>query len=205
MIVHEIEQTSPEWFTLRAGMPTGSNFSKIITSKGEASKSADAYARLLAAELYAGKSLDEFQGTFYTDRGKELEADARAMYEFYRDTEIQQVGFITDDLKRYGVSPDGLFEQDGMTEFKCLKTENHVNAILYYQKYKKCPADYVQQTQGQIYIAEREWCDLAFYHPDLPFLVIRQYRDDAFIKALQAQLSLVLSERDKILEAIKAA
>ena len=55
MQIHDVEQHSDAWYSLRAGMPTASEFSKIVTSKGEASKSAAVYARTLAAELFAGK------------------------------------------------------------------------------------------------------------------------------------------------------
>ena len=85
-----------------------------------------------------------------------------------------------------------------MAETKCLKAENHVKAILYYLKNKKCPPDYVQQTQGQMFICERTWCDLVFYHPDLPLLIIRQERDEKLIKALKEQIDCVIEERDKI-------
>lgn len=205
MIVHNVDQGSAEWFELRTGRPTASDFSKIITSKGEPSKSMTGYATLLAGEVYAGKPLDGFEGNQWTNRGKELEPDAKAMYEFTHDCDLEQVGFITDDLVRYGCSPDSLRDSDGMVEIKCLKAENHINAILYYKKHKKCPTDYIQQTQGQIFIAERAWCDLVFYHPDLPLLVIRQHRDDEFIKKLQNLLALTIQERDQILELLKTA
>jgi len=134
MLIHNVEQGSPEWFALRAGIPSASEFSKLITSKGEPSKSLPTYAALLAAEKYAGKPLEGFEGNGYTDRGKLLEPDARDAYQFIAGKEVQQIGFVTDDLKRYGCSPDG-FADEGLVEFKCLKTENHVKAMLYYKKH----------------------------------------------------------------------
>lgn len=205
MIVHSCEQGSPEWYSLRAGLPTASEFSKLVTSTGETSKSLPGYAITLAGELYAGKPLDAFEGNGYTERGKLLEVEARSAYAFLHDEEVTQAGFVTDDLKLYGCSPDGLIGKDGLTEFKCLKAENHIKALLYYKKHGKCPPDYVQQTQGQIYICEREWCDLAFYHPDLPFLVTRQHRDEVLIEAIKGAIEQVCSERDKILAAIREA
>lgn len=201
MIIHEVEQGTDEWFSLRAGMPTASEFSKLITSTGEPSKSMPTYAMALAAEMYAGKPLDGFDGNIWTDRGKELEDAARAAYAFITGSEGKAVGFVTNDSMEYGCSPDWLVE-DGLAEFKCLKTENHVKAMLYYKKHGRCPTDYIQQTQGQMFITERAWCDLVFYHPVLPLVVIRQTPDMKVIDGLVLQLAAVKKERDSILETI---
>lgn len=204
MIVHEVLQGTTNWLALRAGKPTASCFDKLITSTGETSKSLSGYAITLAGELYAGKPLDAFEGTAYTERGILLEDDARKMYAFLHDVEPVKVGFVTDDNLLYGCSPDSFVGDDGMTEIKCLKAENHIKAILYYRKHKKCPPDYVQQTQGQIMVCERSWCDLFFYHPDLPRLTIRQHRDESIATALKGSIATVLTERDIILEQLRA-
>jgi YqaJ-like viral recombinase domain len=200
MIIHTVEQGSPEWFLLRAGKPTASDSSKLITSTGERSKSLEGYAITLAGEKYAGKPLDAFEGNSWTDRGKLLEDEARDMYAFLYDATPEKVGFVTDDEQKYGCSPDSMIGPDGMLEIKCLKAENHLKALLYYRKHKKCQPDYVQQTQGQIYVCERTWCDLYFYHPDLPTLVIRQERDGAIINCLKEQIDNVIIERNKVVE-----
>lgn len=202
-IVHTCEQGSPEWFSVRAGKPTASCFDKLITSTGEPSKSLGGYAITLAGELYAGKPLDAWEGNAYTERGKLLEEEARKMYAFLHDVEPEIIGFVTDDATQYGCSPDSLIKSDGMLEIKCLKAENHIKAILYYRKHKKCPPDYVQQTQGQIMVCERAWCDLFFYHPDLPQLIIRQERNEPIIASLSEQIGNVLIERDRILMELK--
>jgi putative phage-type endonuclease len=204
MVIHGVEQGTDEWFSLRAGMPTASNFSKLVTSKGEPSKSLPTYANLLAAELYAQKPLNDFEGNQWTERGHELEDLARTRYEFQHDIDVDQVGFITDDNKLHGCSPDGLVGERGLIEIKCLKTENHVKAILYYQNYGRTPPDYIQQTQGQMFICERDWCDLVFYHPELPMLIIRQEQDAKIISALTLQLNEVRKVRDEVLNSIKS-
>lgn len=209
MIIHDCLQGSPEWFALRAGLPTSSEFSKLITSTGELSKTLPTYAITLAGEKYAGKPLDAFEGNSYTDRGTLLEPDARSSYSFLHDYLVTEVGFVTDNDCRLGCSPDGfingLTAGDGLVEFKCLKAENHIKALLYYKKHKKCPPDYVQQTQGQMLVCEREWCDLFFYHPDLPPLTIRQGRDEKLQTLLLSAVDQVISEREKILADIKEA
>ena len=202
MIVRDIEQRSEDWYSLRAGMPTASNFSLLITSKGEPSKSMPTYAITLAAEKYAGEPVDPFAGNNHTERGLELEDAAIATYEFVNGVTVDRVGFVTDDDNQEGCSPDGL-AKDGLVEVKCLKAENHIKALLYYQKNGVCPTDYVQQTQGQMMICERGWCDLIFYHPQLPFLVIRQTPNETLFKALRQQLTAVRADRDRVLDEIK--
>jgi hypothetical protein len=205
VIIHEVLQGTTNWMALRCGLPTASEFSKLVTSTGELSKSLQGYAITLAGEKYAGKPLNAFEGNDYTDRGKLLEPEARSAYAFLHDNEVEQVGFVTDDDWRLGCSPDGLVGTAGLVEFKCLKAENHIKALLYYKKHKKCPPDYVQQTQGQILICEREWCDLMFYHPDLPQLVIRQTRDEKLQVSILSAVDQVIAERDRILAEIQEA
>jgi len=203
VIIHDIEQRSDEWFSLRAGMPTASEFSKLVTSTGEPSKSMKDYAELLAAEKYAGRPLSSFGGNASTQRGAEMEAEAIMAYELAHH-EVEPVGLITDDLQRYGCSPDGLVGTDGLIEIKCLETKAHIKVLLHFAKHKKALPKYIQQTQGQIFICEREWCDLFFYHPNLPTLVIRQFPDPGFIRGLKIQLAAVIRDRDEVFKQIKA-
>lgn len=203
MIAHDVPQGSPAWHSLRSGIPTASEFSKLITSTGDPSKSLAGYALTLAGEAFAGKPLDVFEGTDWTERGKLLEAEALKQYEFVNDCTVEPVGFVTDDAITHGCSPDALVGP-GMVEVKCLKAENHIKAILYFQKNGTCPTDYVQQTQGQMMICGRAWCDLIFYHPELPPLTIRQKADADIQAALQIGIKNVLAERDRVLAALKA-
>lgn len=205
MRVHDVAQNSPEWLELRLGKPTASSFSQMITSTGEPSKSISGYALTLAGELYAGKSLDPFEGNKHTERGHELESEAISLYSFANldgDMEVERVGFVTDNDNQYGCSPDGFIGM-GLIEIKCLKAENHIKAILYYQKHNRCQSTYVAQTQGQMWICARQWTDLVFYHPYLPLLVIRQKADEEFQAALEEGIAKVIQERDNILAAIR--
>lgn len=203
MILHDVEQRSDQWYILRLGKPTASEFSKIVTSKGEHSKSAETYALTLAGELFAGKSLDAWEGNSWTERGREMEAAAIDLYEFTYDVDAQRVGFVTDDNDTMGASPDSLIGDDGMLEVKCLKAENHIKAIMYHREHHRCPPGYVQQTQGQMLICEREWCDLVFYHPDLPLLVIRQGPVEKVQQALLVHIPFLLKNRDRVLSILR--
>jgi len=204
MIIHDVEQGSEEWHNLRAGIPTASEFSKLVTSTGKESKSLGDYAMVLAAEKFAGKMVDGFAGNAYTERGKELEDEARADYEMTMQQPVVEVGIVTNDFMQYAASPDGMVGDNGMVEFKCKIAKEHIKTILYYEKHGKAPTDYIAQTQGQLFVCEREWVDLMFYHPDLPNLIIRQIPDPVFIATLKKQLKAVEAERNIILEKLKA-
>src|SRR3990167_9152399 len=105
MILHDVPQRSAEWFALRAGKPTASEFSRVVTSAGELSKSAYGYALTLAAEMFVGQSIDAWEGNAWTERGRELEVAARTAYEFVCDVSVKPIGFVTDDLGMVGCSP----------------------------------------------------------------------------------------------------
>ena len=203
MIIIDCEQGSDEWFAARAGRPTASEFSKLVTSAGAPSKSMPDYAAQLAAEMYAGKPLDRFEGNGYTERGKEMEEQARDWYAFTTDVDVAEVGFCMDDHRLYGSSPDGLIGEPGAVEFKCQIAKNHVKTLLYYKKHGKCPPEYVAQTQGEMLVCERQWVDLVFYHPDLPSFIIRQTPISAVAKGIKEQLAVCLKERDSILKQIQ--
>lgn len=199
MIIHDIEQNSPEWFSLRAGMPTGSMAKSLVTSQGKESKSLSEYAITLANDLFAGEPLDHWEGNSYTERGHELEPNARSLYEMIHKVEVEQVGFITDDEGLYGASPDSMINDDGLLEIKSLTAKRHTSAIIYYKKHNKPPTDYVSQIQMQLFITGRNWCDLMFYHPVLPELIIRVEPELSFQMVLIKQLNTVITERDRII------
>jgi len=201
--IHNCEQRTPEWWALRIGIPTASEFKKLVTSKGEPSKSADDYALRLAGEIHANQAeLDAWPGNTYTDRGRGLEERAVERYEFINDVQVERVGFITDDDMRMGYSPDGLVNPEGLIEVKCLKAENHIKVLLYHLRYDRCPSTYVMQPQGGLMICEREWCDLIFYHPHLPFLTIRQLPETYLHDALRRQIEHVEEYRDLVVNTL---
>ena len=204
MKIHDVEQRSPEWYRLRMGVPTASCFDKLVTPTGRPSKQATDYARFLAAELFIGRPLDMWGGNAWTERGKEMETQALSFYEFTNDIEARKVGFVTNDDCTAGCSPDALIGDDGMLEIKCLAAQHHIGAIMHYRQHGTCPPDYVPQTQGQIMLCERAWCEIMFYHPELPALTIRQTALPEYVSVLAAQIKAVIAERDAVLSALRS-
>jgi len=182
MIVHEHEQGSPEWFAARRGIPTASEFSKILTSTGKPSTSAQTYLYTLVAERLAGQEVDPFTNE-WMERGKELEAEARDLFVMLTDQDIPTVGFITDDAHTIGCSPDG-WNGVGL-EIKCPKASTHVKYLLS----GGCPADYVPQVQGSMYVTGApEWWFMSYY-PGLDPLIVRVPRDEDWIGAFDKEIA----------------
>lgn len=204
MIIHNCEQGSEIWRNLRIGRPTTSEFGSIITGTGKPSRGITRYAVVLAYEKYTGKPLDRFSGNKYTDRGKKFEPEACANYEMLNQVDIEHVGFITDDMMKWGTSTDGLVNDDGLAEFKCQIAENHLNTLMYFDEHGTIPKSYVPQLQGEMMIAERKWADICFYHPDLPTLTVRHFPDLAYVRTLKKQLKAVITKRNLILKTIKS-
>lgn len=205
----ECDQGTPEWKAARVGIPTASEFSKLVTNTKDAegnykpSSSLQGYAANLAAELFAGKTLDHFDGNTWMDRGKDGEQEAAELYAFTTDRNVQAVGFITNDDGACGCSPDRLVDDDGGLEIKMLKAENHVAMVSYFEKHKRAEPKYTQQVQGALWITGRAWWEQLFWHPDLPPLVIRQTPDLAMFRALDIGVKAVIAERDLQLASLR--
>ena len=199
MIIHDVEQGTAEWHALRAGKPTASEFSQLITSTGGESKSLEKYAMRLAVQLLMGQ-VEGFRGNKHTDRGHELEPEARADYEMVNQVEVVQVGFITNNLMQYGCSPDGLVGKDGGYEAKCKSDEVHAQMLWQYEKDGTTPSEHIAQPQGCMFVTGRKWWDLHLYHPVMRSITIRQYPDKLYFKVLRKQLKAIEAQRNVFLE-----
>ncbi|MBL4869837.1 MAG: YqaJ viral recombinase family protein, partial [Robiginitomaculum sp.] len=112
---------------------------------------------------------------------------ARAMYELERSVDVEEVAFIEMD-DYVGVSPDGLIRDDGMLEIKAPNTTTQLRRALS----GNYAAEYKDQIQAQLWVAERDWCDFLSFDPRLDcrasFLIERVYRDDAYIKDMESRV-----------------
>lgn len=182
MQIHNCEQGTPEWFAVRCGVPTASNFDKIITTKGEPSKQAEKYMFRLAGEKVSGQ-MEEGYTNLAMQRGVELEAEARSYYEVITGQTVEKVGFcLADD--GYGCSPDGLVGDDGLIEIKCPQIATQVDYLLK----GSLPTEYFQQVQGQLLVTGRKWVDFISYYPMLKPLIVRVNREEDFINKLEIAL-----------------
>jgi hypothetical protein len=180
MRIIECEQGGPEWLLARLGVPSASSYAKLITTTGRASAQADAYINQLVAERLTGEPTF-FQVTDPMQRGMDLEPLARAAYEMETGNLVIQVGFLMHDTLDAGASPDGLIGENGGLEIKCPSGHTHVE----YLRGDVLPTKYFQQVQGCLWISGRDWWDFMSYHPRMEPLIVRVFRDEQFIKALE--------------------
>jgi hypothetical protein len=108
----DCEQRSPEWFALRRGIPTASEFHRIITPvQGQLSKQCDSSIYDLIGALVDPSGACDESGyeNGHMERGRHLEPEARGWLSLSLDMDIEQLGFCLSDCGRWGCSPDGLF------------------------------------------------------------------------------------------------
>lgn len=187
-------QGSPEWFAARCGIPTASNFDKIVDMSGNPSKQRKKYLYQLVGERITGKPEETFQ-SFAMLRGKEVEAEARNFYELTNAQKIATVGIcLSDGDALYGASPDGMVGKDGAIEIKCPMLSTHVSYLLE----GKLPSDYFQQVQGQLFVTGRRWCDFISYYPGMNPLIVRVLPDKGFQEKLKAELESFCTELEEV-------
>jgi len=196
MKIIDCVQGSPEWFAARCGIPTASNFDKIITMDGKPSKQAEKYMFQLAGERIVGKSEETYQNANMI-RGVEMEAEAVSFYELTTGKTVVKVGLCREE--RYAASPDGFVDDDGLIEIKCPLISTQVSYLLK----NKLPSEYFQQVQGQLFITGRKYEDFISYFPGLNPLVVRVFPDKEFHVLLKTQLDLFCDELEEITNKLK--
>lgn len=188
MIEHEVEQGSEKWHALRLGRPTASNFHRILSPKRlQPSSQRAGYMYQKLAERLLGVPMD-MQGSGVMARGSELEEQAVRHYEFVNDVQTRKSGFFTTDDGRVGCSVDRLVGDEGILEVKCPLAPSHIAALL------GDGSEHFLQCQGQMWIAERQWCDLVSYFPGLPASTMRIKRSEDAIDALRQEVMIFCAD-----------
>lgn len=189
---YNMVQYTPEWWQTRRGVPTASQFDRILTPKTLKSSSAqEAYIHDLIAETA------DLRPNWFTDRpmnaaqrhGLETEEEARRFYALEtglhdRGGEVRMVGFVYHEELRVGSSPDGLIGEDGVLELKCVQLPTQVSYVL---DPEKLMMDYRCQCHGHLIVTGRHWVDLVSYAPGQDPVMIRVEPDD-FTLRLQDEL-----------------
>ncbi len=195
-----VEPGSGEWLSIRLGIPTASNFHKILTPKTQKfSTQARGYAfRLVAEKLLneSGESLDHIE---HIQRGKDLEPQAVVMFSLVEDMQTAPVGFLTTDDMMIGATPDRrIVGAAAFLEVKCPAPWTHLEYLV-----DGFGADYMPQVQGQIFVGEADWAARWSFHPRMPPKLEKTPRDDAYITNLAAALGEFNDMRLGILEQVQ--
>ena len=192
------EQGTEEWFRARMGMPTASEFATVMASGkgGGESLTRKTYMLKLAGEILTGEPMDSFTNA-HMDRGKVMEEEARDFYSFMHDVGPERVGFIVNGPK--GCSPDSIIGTNGMLEIKTKLPHLMIDVLLK----DKFPPEHKAQCQGALWVAEREWIDIAVYWPKLPLFVKRAHRDEEYIRQISDAVDKFNAELAETVETIR--
>jgi hypothetical protein len=183
-LIHDCVQGTTVWMKLRAGIPCSSEFDKIITPKGEPSAASHKYMCRLLGERIIGAPIEGFVSQ-WMERGSEMEHKAVEAWEFIGDVTTFRVGFVTTDDGQIGASPDRFITErpNEELEVKCPSPAIHMEYLLA-QAGAGLDKAYKIQTQGQLWVCEKEINTAISFHPDLPMAQVRMERDEAFIEKL---------------------
>jgi len=209
MIIIDCKQRSPEWFSVKAGVPSAGSCDQIVTENGEPSKSRQGYMDKLADEAIRGH-VDEGYKSRPMEAGTERETESRIVFELDYSVQVQQVGFIFDDSRTAGCSPDGIFDGGILENFngkKCgLELKNPLGKThVKYLRENKLPTGvgYIQQIQMCLLVTGFEGWMFRSYcpgHKSFDFLVPR---DEKFISKLKAELEVFCLELAKLIKKLK--
>jgi hypothetical protein len=182
-ILHRCAQYSEEYDELKLGIPTSSNFSRILTPTGERSRQRNSYGYRLIAERLLHRKIASFTSPAM-ERGLINESEAADWYCFERNCDAEPIGFITDDAGTIGCSPDRLIGEDGLLEIKCPEPPAQIEYLITGRVHRT----HRPQLQGQLLVSEREWVDILAFNRELPKQIVRVERDEHYIALLRAAL-----------------
>lgn len=182
----QLDQGSEDWLTARRGKITGSRFkdAREKLKGGQPSKACLGYAMDIARERIGGNAPSKFQNAAMRT-GTEQEPFARAMYEARTGHMVDEAGFYLSDDAVFGLSPDGLIDEDGVVEIKTMVSSD----TLFTAVADGDVSAYMDQCLGYLWLLGRQWVDLVLWVPDLNHLAIHRItRNEDAIEALEADL-----------------
>ena len=219
MKIIDCEQYSPEWWEYRRGIPTASEFHRIMSPVKFAMGGQKKYIAQLIAErmcqtpnFFTDSGNVRGRDSEETRRGREREAEARAWYALERNVRVIEVGMVKDDDGRWGGSPDGLIidketgvHRDagqvylsrrpiGGLELKCPREDTQTERLMD----GGLPDEYKCQVHGHLWLTGLPWWDWMSYSPPLPPLLLR-----VFPYAFTAKLGAAVEAfHEKLMESI---
>lgn len=201
------EQGSEEWLQERLGLATASRFYDITNwTKGTAPTTRNPlgtpskpqatyykYRNELLAERLSGK-IKRFSSK-PIEWGKNHEQDAADAYEQKTGNVLGTLGFIKHSELDAGASLDrDVIGTDGCAEIKAPNTDTMIDYIIN----DNPPPQYYCQMQGQMWIANKQWCDFVTFDPALGEIFIKRIaRDEEYIATMINRIEVFLRDVDK--------
>jgi putative phage-type endonuclease len=202
MTIHTMAQRSDEWFAIRRGKFTASDFDALMPAKSKPLDSwTDAQMKIVyrvAAERMTEPMQDASRVSASMQWGIETEDEARAAYEMETGQEVKQVGFFELD-EWVGCSPDGLIGKKEGLEIKCPNSETHMR----YMTEGNISEDYWFQIQGSLWITGREiWRCVSFdprFKEEYQLHICNCFRYEQDIDRLKTRLEDAIAKAQHIL------
>lgn len=182
---HEAPQRSERWYQFHIGLPTASEFSKVVTpAKLELSKQRSSFSYRLAAERLLNQSFrKDLGGLEYIEVGKQEEDAAVQQYHQIAamdlgmdELDTYRVSMILTDDGKFGCSPDRLIagnERHGL-EIKAIFPPK----LAGYLFEESTGPDHRVQVLGQMWVGDLEINDLYCYNKDFPSFFKQWKRKD---------------------------
>jgi exodeoxyribonuclease (lambda-induced) len=172
--------------------PTSTAVARVLKGgqAGIPSDTAHRYAADVAMEQVSGQPQGEPPKAWVLERGHEMEAKARMLYEARTGAYVTEAGICLTDDRLHGYSTDGLVDDDGLIEIKA-----PIDTIKIYNMLRtQDTAEYAHQMFGGMWITGRAWCDFIQYVPQLAnsgkdLFIKRIYRNDVFIDDMVQELA----------------
>lgn len=192
---HQVAQGTAAWYALRMGIPTASEFDKILTPATQKLSSArHKYACRLIAERLLRWQADSLDHVRHIAEGKANEPAAVAQLEFATGLETRACGFLTTDDQRFGASPDRMAGAITIeTKAPTVPTQMEYLLMGHGDAYR-C------QVMGQLWVAEADKSIFYSYHERMPGYMIETGRDEPFIVKLRAALEQFSDELEALTE-----
>jgi len=174
---HDAPQGSEAWLEARKGKVTGSKFKHARgrladktdketgkITRGEPNAKCILYAQDVARERMGGTAAGVFVNGAMR-YGTEQEPLARAAYETTTGRLVREVGFATTACGTYGLSSDGLVDDDGCIEIKTMVGSDNLFTAVVDGDY----SEYIDQCLGYLLFLDLQWVDLVLWTPDLEY------------------------------------
>jgi len=189
-------QGSPEWRRARLGIPTASNFDKVMM--GRDTQTRQDYMCRLIMERILGRSLDENFRSKWMQHGVDREPEAVREFCATQNLAVETCGFFVDDddNPRYGCSPDRIIkDRNALLEVKCPAPWTHCRYHVF-----GLGKNYKAQVQGQMLVTGADTVYFYSYFPGLCAFILETDRDEKYIKSLETELNNFCDELEQKLD-----
>ncbi len=217
-----IEHGTPEWYKIRIGKFTASNFPSLLSRPADKnasiSKSALNCIEKAAAQLYYDKYFER-SDTDSTRWGLRYESRAIQVFSERIGMQNKNIGFVEHpQIKSVGATPDTQIIDLGepnkliIAQIKCPYNQqyhrDYINKIIDTLSLRKKKSEYFWQIQGEIWVTGADYSYFVSYDPRLGtsencLHYVKINRDDEALWLLEETIIKAIELRDAILEDFK--